>query len=415
MKTNIQPIDSNHRHNKTSDGQTVPETTKPRLLDQVRQELRLRHYAYRTERTYIDWIKQYIFHHNKKHPAEMGAAEVREFLGHLATNKNVALSTQNQALCALVFLYKHVLEMELGDLGDVAWVKRPRRLPDVLTVEEVVDVLSRLTGVQSLLARLMYGTGMRIIEVLRLRVKDIDFGRNQIVVRDSKGGKDRVAVLPKILIPELEAQLTHAKALHQADLREGFGSVELPYALERKYPKLPWAWSWQYVFPSEILSKDPRSGVVRRHHVYPNILQRAVRTAAREAGINKHVKTHTFRHSFATHLLESGTDIRTIQEMLGHEDLNTTMIYTHVVKNGPYGVASPLERLRITPKQSERDVRMGEAPERTDAEPDACLPIQTIAGKTHRKRWIELKETWWEFSRTAVSTLVQRVGIRVTK
>ncbi len=329
---------------KLSDNQAIP-AIKPRLMDQVREELRVRHYAYRTERTYIDWIKRYIFYHQKRHPKDMGPAEVRAFLGYLADQRNVAASTQNQALCALVFLYKHVLEIDLGDLGDVAWVKRPPRLPAVLTVEEVTDILSRLTGVQSLLGRLMYGTGMRVIEALRLRVKDIDIPRGQIVVRDSKGGKDRVAVLPRILIPELEAQIAKAKKLHDADLAAGFGSVELPYALERKYPKLPWSWHWQFVFPSDVLSQDPRSGITRRWHLYPNILQRAIRKAAREAGINKHVKTHTLRHSFATHLLEAGTDIRTIQEMLGHEDLNTTMIYTHVVKNGPYGVASPLDRI----------------------------------------------------------------------
>jgi integron integrase len=322
-----------------------PCSQPPRLLDQVRQELRVRHYAYRTERTYIDWIKRYIFYHQKRHPKDMGPAEVRAFLGYLADQRNVAASTQNQALCALVFLYKNVLEIDLGDLGDVAWVKRPPRLPAVLTVEEVTDILSRLTGVQSLLGRLMYGTGMRVIEALRLRVKDIDIPRGQIVVRDSKGGKDRVAVLPRILIPELEAQIEKAKKLHDDDLAAGFGSVELPYALERKYPNLPWSWHWQFVFPSDVLSQDPRSGITRRWHLYPNILQRAIRKAAREAGINKHVKTHTLRHSFATHLLEAGTDIRTIQEMLGHEDLNTTMIYTHVVKNGPYGVASPLDRI----------------------------------------------------------------------
>lgn len=252
---------------------------------------------------------------------------------------------QNQALCALIFLYKHVLQIEIGDLGDVAWVQRPPRLPDVLTVDEVTALLARLDGVHLLLARLMYGTGMRVIEVLRLRVKDIDIPRGQIVVRDGKGGKDRVAVLPRCLIHDLEAQLAHAKRLHDADLAAGHGSVGLPYALERKYPRAPWSWHWQYVFPSHCLSRDPHSGVVRRHHLFPNILQRAIGKAAREAGIAKHVKTHTLRHSFATHLLESGTDIRTIQTMLGHNDVKTTMIYTHVVKNGPYGVASPLDRL----------------------------------------------------------------------
>mgnify|MGYP002078537836 CR=1 FL=1 len=347
------------------------------IINQTREVLRLHHYSYRTERTYLDWIKRYMYHHGNKHPDTMGAAEIREFLGYLAVNCRVAASTQNQALCALIFLYKHVLEVEVGDLGEVTWVQRPRRLPDVLTAEEVVDVLSRLQGVHSLLGRLMYGTGMRIIEALRLRVKDIDFLQNQIVVRDSKGGKDRVAVMPQILIPDLQGQLAYAKELHEKDLNEGYGSVELPYALERKYPKLPWSWSWQYVFPSDVLSKDPISGVTRRHHLYPNILQRAVRVAARDAGINKHVKTHTLRHSFATHLLESGTDIRTIQEMLGHEDLNTTMIYTHVVKNGPYGVASPLEKLTIRPIQK-ASAPVGAIENSLKSENTRILAVETV-------------------------------------
>jgi len=309
------------------------------------------HYSYRTEKTYLHWIKRYIHFHGKKHPKDMGPVEVKKYLSYLAADKRVAASTQNQALCAIVFLYKRVLEIDLGDLGDVAWVTRPPRLPDVLTSDEVVDVLSQLEGVQRLLGHLMYGTGMRVIEVLRLRIKDIDIPRGLIVVRDGKGGKDRVAVLPRILIPDLESQLDYAKKLHRKDLAAGYGSVGLPYALERKFPKAPWSWQWQYVFPSERLSKDPASGDIRRHHLFPNILQRAVREAARSAGIKKHVKTHTLRHSFATHLLESGTDIRTIQEMLGHEDLSTTMIYTHVVKNGPYGVISPLDRMTVPKKK----------------------------------------------------------------
>lgn len=358
----------------------------PRLLDQVREELRVRHYAYRTERTYIDWIKRYIYYHHKRHPREMGAMEVRAFLGYLATQRHVAASTQNQALCALIFLYKQVLDIEIGDLGEVAWVKRPPRVPDVLTVQEVSEILSRLTGVQRLLGQLMYGTGMRVIEVLRIRVKDIDIPRGQIVVRDGKGGKDRVAVLPRKLIPDIEAQLAYAKELHNADLEAGYGSVGLPYALERKYPKAPWSWHWQYVFPSGVLSADPITGVTRRHHLYPNILQRAVRKAARDAGIQKHVKTHTLRHSFATHLLENGTDIRTIQEMLGHEDLNTTMIYTHVVKNGPYGVASPLDRLALTPDTA--STSKPALPSRPAPAPPVTPPLESAKFNRIRARFL---------------------------
>ncbi len=323
----------------------LPERPTRRLSDIVREQLRMEHYAYRTERTYLMWMKRFVYFHDRRDPREMGAAEVREFLGYLADQRNVAAATQNQALCALVYLYHRVLEIDLGDLGEVAWVKRPPRLPDVLTASEVYDVLGKLTGVQQVIGRLMYGTGMRLAEALRLRVKDIDFERNQILIRDSKGGKDRVAVLPMMLVEELRAQLVRAKALHEQDLKDGYGSVELPYALAKKYPRLPWSWHWQYVFPSVKVSQCPRTGVVRRHHLYPNIMQRAMREAARACGITKHVKTHTLRHSFATHLLEGGTDIRTIQDMLGHDDLNTTMIYTHVVKNGPYGVTSPLDRL----------------------------------------------------------------------
>ncbi len=332
-------------------GAPMTRSSRPprRLSDIVREQLRMEHYAYRTERTYLMWMKRFVHFHDRRDPREMGAAEVRAFLGYLADQRNVAAATQNQALCALVYLYHRVLEVDLGDLGEVAWVKRPARLPDVLTASEVYDLLGKLTGVQQVIGRLMYGTGMRLAEALRLRVKDIDFERNQILIRDSKGGKDRVAALPMMLVEELRAQLVHAKALHDQDLKDGYGSVELPYALARKYPRLPWSWHWQYVFPSVKLSQCPRTGVVRRHHLYPNIMQRSVREAARVCGIKKHVKTHTLRHSFATHLLEGGTDIRTIQDMLGHDDLNTTMIYTHVVKNGPYGVMSPLDRLPVSP------------------------------------------------------------------
>lgn len=319
-------------------------SSSPRLLDRVRDTLRVNHYAYSTEKTYVDWIRRFILFHNKRHPLDMGPAEINAFLTHLAVKGNVAASTQNQALCAIVFLYKKVLDIDLEGL-DYDWSKKPPNLPVVLSVDETIDLLSRMTGVQRLLAHLMYGTGMRIREALRLRVKDIDFEQNQIVIRDSKGKKDRTAILPQVLVPDLQEQIAHAKRLHDKDLAEGYGSVELPYALERKYPRAPWAWHWQYVFPSYKLSQDPRSGIVRRHHLYPNILQRAIHKAAAEAGIDKHVKSHTLRHSFATHMIQAGIDIRTVQDMLGHEDLNTTMIYTHVVKNGPYGVASPIDRI----------------------------------------------------------------------
>jgi integron integrase len=392
----------------TPDDRPVDSKQPPKLLDQVRRELRVLHYAYRTERTYLHWIKRYLHFHKMRHPREMGAPEIKQYISYLATDRNIAAATQNQALCALIFLYKRVLEIDVGELGDVTWVKRPPRMPDVLTVEEVVDVLSRLEGVQRLLGHLMYGTGMRVIEVLRLRVKDIDMVRGQILVRDSKGGKDRVAILPRILISDIEAQLDHTKQLHLADLAAGFGSVGLPYALERKYPEAQWNWRWQYVFPSEKLSKDPVSGVMRRHHLYPNILQRAVREAARSAGINKHVKTHTLRHSFATHLLESGTDIRTIQEMLGHENLNTTMIYTHVVKNGPYGVTSPLDRLTIgTTTQPEAARVTTQTATRKPGAPPNSMPHtggNQPAAHTRMKRWTTMLKS-------SLVILLQAIGV----
>jgi integron integrase len=371
-----------------------PSVKPMRLMDRVREELRFRHYAYRTERTYLHWTRRYILFHGKRHPKEMGAPQIREFLSDLADKKRVAAATQNQALCALVFLYKHVLEIEIGELGEVSWVKRPPRVPDVLTIDEVMDIIGRMDGVQSLLARLMYGTGMRVIEALRLRVKDIDFDRAQILIRDSKGAKDRVAMFPRALEHELALQIAHAKKLHDLDLVNGFGSVDLPYALDRKYPRLPWSWSWQYVFPSDVLSKDPYSGTIRRHHLYPNLLQRAIRKAARESGIRKHVKTHTLRHSFATHLLETGTDIRTIQQILGHNDLNTTMIYTHVVKNGPYGVTSPLDRLSFdqhkTKPEDGKTLPLSHVVE-TLRNQNEEMPVTNRLERTKEKRrWIDL-------------------------
>lgn len=316
-----------------------------KLLDQLRSEIRVRHYSIRTERTYMDWAKDYIFFHDKRHPAEMGAAEINAWLSHLASDRNVTASTQNQALCAVLFLYRHVLNREIGSLGDVVRARKAPRLPVVLTVSETTAILSNLTGIHKLVGELIYGTGMRILEALRLRIKDIDFGRNIIIVREGKGDKDRSAILPQKLVPVLREHLQEVKALYERDLSDGYGSVFLPYALEKKYPNACREWCWQYAFPSKLRSMDPRTGRIQRHHLDESNLQKAIRAAALQAGINKPVHSHTFRHSFATHLLESGADIRTVQTLLGHKDISTTMIYTHVLRNGPLGVQSPLDRL----------------------------------------------------------------------
>ena len=315
----------------------------PRLLDEVRDLIRLLHYSYRTEQSYLEWIKQYILFHQKRHPAEMGATEVSQFLTHLAVNRRVAASTQNQALAALLFLYRRVLKQDLPWLDNVERAKRPARLPVVLTKAEVKLVLSNLQQQSWLMASLLYGSGLRLNECLRLRVKDLDFSYQQIVVRDAKGNKDRVTVLPATLTESLQAQLELAKSVHQRDLAAGFGEVGLPFALAQKYPNAQWEWRWQFVFPAATISKDPRSGSKRRHHVGEWVLQQAVKSATRLSEIDKPVSCHTFRHSFATHLLEDGYDIRTVQELLGHKDVRTTMIYTHVLNRGGRGVRSPLD------------------------------------------------------------------------
>ncbi|MEJ5312271.1 MAG: integron integrase [Anaerolineae bacterium] len=316
----------------------------PKLLDQVRELLRMKHYALRTEEAYVDWIRRFILFHNKRHPRDMGTPEIRAFLAHLATEENVAASTQNQALAAILFLYREVLHQELDPLDlDAIRAQKPKRLPTVLTRAEVQKVLAQLTGEHLLMARLLYGSGLRLMECLRLRVKDVDFELRQITVREGKGDQDRVTMLPQAIIPALQEHLVHVRALHQQDLQNGYGCVYLPDALARKYPNACTEWGWQYVFPSDRISKDPRGGELRRHHVHESSLQKAIRAAAQAAGIVKPVSPHTFRHSFATHLLEAGYDIRTVQELLGHKDVKTTMIYTHVLNRGGLAVRSPLD------------------------------------------------------------------------
>ena len=313
------------------------------LLERVRHHARLKHYSIRTEEAYVRTVKRFILFHGKRHPAEMGAEEIRQYLSHLATEGRVSASTQNQALSALLFLYREVLGAELAYVEGIERAKRPARVPVVLTREEVRRILDCLTGAHRLMASLLYGSGLRVMECVRLRVKDVDFGYQQITVRDGKGEKDRRTLLPPSLAEPLRRQLARAKLLHEEDTERGYGRVYLPYALERKYPSAAAEWCWQWVFPADRLSSDPRSGRVRRHHVSEDRLQEAVKRAVKQGGITKRVSCHTFRHSFATHLLEDGYDIRTIQELLGHADVQTTMIYTHVLNKGGRGVRSPLE------------------------------------------------------------------------
>ena len=317
--------------------------SQPRLLDQVRDRIRLKHYSIRTEDTYVEWIRRFILFHGKRHPREMGATDVEGFLTNLAVQGRVSASTQNQAKSALLFLYKEVLGEELPWLDNIETAKRPQRLPVVLTVEEVRAILAGVEGTGGLILHLLYGTGMRILECLRLRVKDISFTRREIVIREGKGFKDRLTMLPASLVAPLEAHLNRVEQLHISDLREGYGEVYLPYALERKYPKAAREWAWQYVFPSIKRSADPRSGAIRRHHADEQNIQRIMRRAVRAAGIAKLATPHTLRHSFATHLLEASYDIRTVQELLGHADVSTTMIYTHVLNRGGRAVRSPLD------------------------------------------------------------------------
>ena len=329
-----------------------PETPTPdlappprplRLLEAVRDVIRLKHHSLRTEDTYVHWIKRFIYFHGRRHPREMGAAEVTAFLNHLVQTRDVAAATQNQALSALLFLYREVLGAPLAWLNEVERAKRPARVPTVLSQAEVRALLSGMVGTKWLMAALLYGAGLRLRECLTLRVKDVDFDYRQIVVRQGKGAKDRRTLLPGATIEPLKAHLARVKALHEKDLASGYGEVELPHALALKYPNADRQWGWQFVFPSHKFSADPRTGVIRRHHVYENYVIRGVKLAAAKARIAKHVSCHTLRHSFATHLLENGYDIRTVQELLGHSSVETTMIYTHVMNKGGRGVRSPID------------------------------------------------------------------------
>ena len=328
-----------------SGGEARAEIGRPRLLERVHQAIRVRHYSRRTEEAYVHWIRRFIFFNGKRHPELLGEAEVTGFLNHLAAERKVAAATQNQALSAILFLYREVLGRELTWLDGVQRPSRPPRLPVVLSRAEVERLLAQLTGTHWLIASLLYGAGLRVMEALRLRVKDVELSYRQILVRDGKGEKDRVTMLPEKLVQPVRGHLERVRSLHAQDRKEGYGEVSLPYALARKYPRAGHEWCWQFVFPSKHRSADPEDGVIRRHHLYESVPQRAIKEAVRAAGIAKHVSCHTLRHSFATHLLESGSDIRTVQELLGHSDVSTTMIYTHVLNKGGRGVTSPLDRL----------------------------------------------------------------------
>jgi integron integrase len=327
-----------------SASQDVSSPRGKKLLDQYRDALRVKHYSPRTEDTYVVWAKNYILFHNKRHPKEMGIPEIGQFLTHLVTTQAVSSSTQNQALSAILFLYRHVLHIELDEL-QLAELRpqRSRAIPTVLSKDEVKRLITCLAGTNKLIVQVMYGGGLRVMECMRLRVKDIDFENHQIIVRDGKGENDRFTILPDSLIQPLQLHLKYVKSLHEKDLIEGYGSVYLPYALEHKYKSANRDWIWQYLFPASEISTDKRTGITRRHHIHEVLVQKSVKEAARRANIDKHVTPHTLRHSFATHLLQNGYDIRTIQELLGHKDVKTTMIYTHVLQRGGLAVKSPLD------------------------------------------------------------------------
>jgi len=326
-------------------GSALPPARPPGLLQEVRRALRVRHYSIRTEQAYLDWIRRFILFHGKRHPVELGAVEVSDFLSHLATNGHVAPSTQSQARSAILFLYREVLGAQLPWLDQVVAAKPQRRLPVVLTPTEVRALLQAMGGTLGLVAGLLYGTGLRLLEALRLRVKDVNLERREIVVRLGKGSKDRITMLPENLVLPLQQHLVRVRTLHDEDLAAGLGRVMLPHALAVKYPNADRSWGWQWVFPSAQMSEDPRSGASRRHHLSESTVQKAVSRAARQAGIHKPCSPHVLRHSFATHLLQAGYDIRTVQELLGHADVSTTMIYTHVLNKGGRGVRSPLDQI----------------------------------------------------------------------
>jgi integron integrase len=328
-----------------SRSETTEPDRKPKLLDRLREALRSRHYSRRTEETYCLWVRRFIYFHKIRHPAEMAEPEINAFLTHLAVKDRVSASTQTQALSALVFLYRNVLKREIGELEGLIRARKPKRLPIVLTKDEVRAVITELEGQNRLIAGLMYGAGLRLMECLRLRVQDLDFSANQITVRDGKGSKDRLTMLPQGIKEPLKEHLKGVQTIHQRDLKEGWGRVFLPDALARKYLNAAAEWRWQWVFPQENRWVNPRTGEEGRHHVDESIVQKAIKTAVRKAGITKHATCHTFRHSFATHLLQDGYDIRTVQELLGHEDVKTTMIYTHVLNRGGRGVRSPMDAL----------------------------------------------------------------------
>lgn len=327
----------------------MPPTKGRKILDEVRDVMRLRHYSIHTERAYCDWIKKYVHFHgmNSRDDLKDGEKKIEAFLTHLAVNKNVAPSTQNQAMNALVFLYKKVLKNHLDEEINAVRANKKIHVPVVMTREETSKVIKMMGGTTQIAAKLMYGSGLRISETIRLRVQDIDYKMKTITVRSGKGAKDRVTTFPSSIIPFMQNHLAKVKAIHESDLEKGYGEVYMPYALARKYPNAAREWGWQYVFPARNLSTDPRSGVTRRHHIDPSVINKAIKVAVRKAGPTKRISAHTFRHSFATHLLQRGTDIRTIQALLGHSDVSTTMIYTHALQQGGQGVPSPLDDLEI--------------------------------------------------------------------